>query len=151
MSRAFVKELDAVPEPVPEFEISPGPNYVTAAGADAIARKIEDLEKELSSASQESRDRLLRDLRYWRLQEANAQIVAQSGGEEIGFGSRVVIERAGATQHIQLVGETEADPAAGRISWRSPLAQALIGARIGEIVELSIREASEEIKILAVE
>ena len=51
------------------------------------------------------------------------------------FGSTVTIERDdGRRQTFRIVGEDEADPAKGSISFVSPLAQALTGKAVGEVV-----------------
>ena len=65
------------------------------------------------------------------------------------FGSRVTLSRNGKTQTFHIVGEDEADPPRGAVSFRAPLAQALIGARVGDIVEME--KPPGEIEILAVE
>ena len=56
------------------------------------------------------------------------------------FGDRVEVERPdGRTQTYRIVGEDEADPAAGAVSWMSPLGQALLGHEVGEVVEVAGR------------
>ena len=50
------------------------------------------------------------------------------------FGTAVTIERDdGTTATFELVGEDEADPAAGRIAWTTPVARALLGGEVGEV------------------
>lgn len=72
--------------------------------------------------------------------------------EEVAFGTRVTFRREGGkSESVELVGEDEADPAAGKLSWVSPLAQAMIGALPGEVVELETRTPTVEIQILSVE
>src|SRR5436190_951628 len=60
----------------------------------------------------------------------------RAGPAAAGFGAKVTIRRGGAVQVLEIVGEDEADPAQGRLSWTSPLASALDGALPGETVEL---------------
>lgn len=68
----------------------------------------------------------------------------------VAFGSKVTFTRNGAKpQTIRIVGEDEADPKAGLVNFRSPLAQALIGAEVGDTVEMSSPPA--ELEILRVE
>jgi len=68
----------------------------------------------------------------------------------VSFGARVTIEDArGERRTYRLVGEDEADPTAGRISWFAPLARALAGREVGEVVsgprgELEIIEIDPE-------
>ena len=66
----------------------------------------------------------------------------------VRFGNRVTIERDdGRTQTFRIVGEDEADPAEGFLSYVSPLARALTGKRVGDIVPAGQSEA----EILAIE
>ena len=53
----------------------------------------------------------------------------------MAFGSTVTISRKGRTQTFRIVGVDEADAAKGLISFRSPMAQAILGARPGDIIE----------------
>ena len=62
--------------------------------------------------------------------------VAKKGDEQVGLGSLVQIEVNGSSHEFTIVGEWEADPAAKKISHESPLGKALIGKKVGEIVEV---------------
>jgi transcription elongation GreA/GreB family factor len=157
MSRAFVKET-AQSAPPPERMVADGPNLVTAEGFAHIVSQIARIETALAAeANVLLRETLERDLRYWRVQQGRAEIVRPSADGSVAFGTRVTMARhsAGAPaqdgrrQTFRIVGEDEADPASGKISWRSPLAQALIGARPGDVVETD--RPKGEIEILAVE
>ncbi len=79
-----------------------------------------------------------RDLRYWRARRASAQVVAPPVGtpNEVTFGTKVTIRRGGTTVSYRIVGEDEADPRGGLLSWTSPLAESLMGARAGDVVEI---------------
>jgi transcription elongation GreA/GreB family factor len=69
---------------------------------------------------------------------------------EISFGARVTFTRNhGKPQTIRIVGQDEADPKAGLVNFRSPLAQALIGAEAGDTVEMASPPA--ELEIIKVE
>jgi transcription elongation GreA/GreB family factor len=149
MSRAFVKEDDDAPPPPPlERPVSAAPNRVTARGYRLIEEEIAGLEAALGAGQDpEVEARLRRDLRYWTARRASAQPVPHNPEPRAaGFGARVTFRRGVATQVIEIVGEDEADPAAGRIAWTSPLARALDGAAPGETVELG----DEAIELLAV-
>ena len=64
------------------------------------------------------------------------------------FGSTVTIEREdGRRQTWQIVGEDEADPAHGTLSYASPVARALAGRKVGEVVQAGNSEA----EIVAIE
>ena len=149
MSRAFVKEADGVDavENLPERPVSPGPNFVTAEGLATIAAELEKTHREHAQA-QAANDRAAlartaRDLRYWTSRRTTAQVIAPPiAGGEVQFGSTVTIERDdGRRQTFRIVGEDEADPAKGSISYVSPLAQALTGKRTGDVVHAGNSDA----------
>jgi transcription elongation factor GreB len=149
MSRAFVKETDHAAPP-PERMVSEGPNLVTPAGLAQIAAHVARLEAALKGNPDElARETLERDLRYWSVAKARAEIAKPSPDGSVAFGSRVTLLRNGKRQAFQIVGEDEADPANAKVSWRAPLAQAIIGARVGDIVEME--KPPGEIEIVDVE
>lgn len=149
MSRAFVKET-AESAPPPERMVEDGPNLVTPEGLAQIEGHVARIEAALGSETNPLlRETLARDLRYWVHQRATAEVVTRGAGDDIAFGSRVVIRRKGREQHFRIVGVDEADPAQGRISFRSPLAAAIIGARRGEVIDAE--EPLGEIEIVGVE
>lgn len=148
MSRAFVKE-SAESAPPPERMVEEGPNLVTAEGLAQIEAHVARIEAALKTeANPLLRETLERDLRYWSVKKASAEIVPLPGGEDVAFGSRVTISRKNRRQVFRIVGVDEADPAKGLISFRSPLAAAILGARAGEIVEAA--EPLGEIEIVSV-
>jgi transcription elongation factor GreB len=153
MSRAFVKEEDNVALEQPrELELGDGPNLVTERGFAQIVGKVASLESELAGTTDEAtRNRLARDLRYWSARRASAEIVSPPEGDQVAFGSRVTLSRNGRRQTLEIVGEDEADPAQGRINWRAPLVDAILGAKVGETVTWEDRDPPEEIEILKVE
>ena len=150
MSRAFVKEGDgAEGEPLAELRVSRHRNLVTAEGLAQIEAHVDRLRRELSAArSAEDRaatQRIQRDLRYWSERQRTAELVepAPSGGKA-RFGSTVRLEKSdGGTIDYRIVGEDEATPAEGKISYASPLARALIGKIAGDVVTL--RDGKAEI------
>ena len=55
--------------------------------------------------------------------------------EEVHFGAAVrIVDEDGKVHQFTIVGDNEADVGAGRISWASPLAKAMMGARVGDVV-----------------
>jgi len=149
MSRAFVKETSESAPP-PERMVAEGPKLVTQAGYERIVGEVARLEGALKSETNVLlRETLERDLRYWNDAKARAEIVPKPEGDAVAFGSRVTVSRNGRTQSFHIVGEDEADPSRGAVSFHSPLAQALTGARKGDIVEME--RPPGEIEILAVE
>ncbi|HVT26086.1 MAG TPA: GreA/GreB family elongation factor [Rhizomicrobium sp.] len=153
MSRAFVKET-ASSAPPPERMVEDGPNLVTQAGFEQILGHVARIEGALKSETNVLlRETLERDLRYWALKKASAEIVAAPSDGTVAFGSKVSVERSlpngRRVQSFRIVGVDEADPAKGLISFRSPLAAALIGARAGDIVEAE--KPLGEIEVISVE
>ncbi len=149
MSRAFVKEPDGTEafEDLPEKLISEHANLVTAEGLALIETDVERLQSELAAAqgANERADiaRASRDLRYWSERRRTAQVMpAPSGITRVQFGSTVTIERGdGRKQVYRIVGEDEANPAKGTLSYVSPLAQALMGKGVGEVVHAGNSDA----------
>ena len=145
MSRAFTKET-AESAPPPERMVDDGPNPVTPEGLAQIDAHIARLESAMATeANVLLRETLARDLRYWTVRKATAELVPpiidnQRGGNNgkggtVAFGSTVTIRRKGARQTFRIVGVDQADPARGLISFRSPMAAAIMGAGPGEVVE----------------
>jgi transcription elongation GreA/GreB family factor len=150
MSRAFVKEAEGSElDDLPELVVSPHRNLVTTGGLEQIEATLERLEAELASArAADDRGavaRVERDLRYWRQRRATAELVpAAASCDVVRFGSTVSLETArGDTIHYRIVGEDEADPRRGLLSYVSPLAELLLGSRAGDLVAL--RDGDAEI------
>ncbi len=135
MSRAFVKESSESARP-PERMVDEGPNPVTPEGMAQIDGHMARIEAALKTESNVLlRETLERDLRYWTVRKASAELAPPPSGDAVSFGSKVTIARKGRTQSFRIVGVDEADPAKGLISIRAPLAAAVIGARVGDIIE----------------
>jgi transcription elongation GreA/GreB family factor len=148
MSKAFTKEPEGgdVYDDLPDRPISPH-NLVTPEGLETIEAELARLHLE-HTAAQEANDRALlaktnRDLRYWTSRRATAQVVDRpDDATEVHFGSTVTIRREdGRRQTYRIVGEDEADPSAGTLSYVSPVAQGLMGKQVGEMVEAGSGEA----------
>jgi transcription elongation GreA/GreB family factor len=147
MSRAFVKEFDEAGEELPERLISPHRNFVTDRGLALIEAEIAQLRATIEQAD-DSTDRgtLARashDLKYWLARRASAEVVRPEAIDgTVRFGVQVTLLRDdGRRQTYRLVGEDEADPAEGLISYVSPLARAVIGQRVGDRVLAGTGEA----------
>ena len=135
MSRAFVKET-AESAPPPERMVDDGPNLVTPEGLAQIDAHIARIEASMKTESNVLlRETLARDLRYWEIRKASAEVVEASDTNTVSFGSTVTIQRKGRTQTFRIVGVDEADASKGLISFRSPMAQAILGARPGDVIE----------------
>lgn len=129
--------------------VDDGPNLVTPEGMAQIAAHVARIEAALKTEDNILlRETLERDLRYWSIRKASADVVRPTLDGAVTFGSTVTIERNGRKQTFRIVGVDEADPAHGLISFRSPLANAVLGARIGDIVEAA--EPLGEIAVLLI-
>ena len=163
MSRAFVKESDEeqASGELPERPLSAAPNYVTAHGMEALRARLKDLQSEreqlAAAAEPMARQRLLeikRDIRYFAAQIERATLVDLDGKprDEVHFGARVTIrDEHGKDHSFHIVGDDEADVAAGSISWASPLAKALLGARVGDTVKWRRPAGASEVGIVAID
>ena len=152
MSRAFVKESDSV-SVLPERPVSPHPNYVTARGLalldEALARVQSEHAAAQAAADRDALAASARELHYWQQRRASAELIPSPPDKNaVHFGSTVTIERDdGRRQKWQIVGEDEADPARGTLSYVSPVARALAGRKVGDIVQAGKTEA----EIVAIE
>jgi len=155
MSRAFVREAEGGEafEDLPARSISPH-HLVTPAGLARMDAEIASLEKRLTDA--QIRDdkaevaRLSRDLRYWSARRVSAEVVPPpTDTSHVRFGAEVTFEREdGRRQTYRIVGEDEADPAKGSLSYISPLAQALMGKEVGDTV--TVGQAQAEIVAITI-
>lgn len=145
MSRGFVKDDDDRPEREPSRPVSDRPNYVTAHGLDLL--------KEALEKARTSGDR--RNAEYFEERIASAQVVDPEEAEPgiVAFGRTVVgrEEGSGAPIRLRIVGEDEADPAHGTISWMSPYAAALLDHRSGDRVVVQRPAGPTSVLIEAVE
>jgi transcription elongation GreA/GreB family factor len=151
MSRAFVNE-DHFVEDLPDRPISDHPNLVTGNGLRLIDAALQTARRDYGEA-QAAGDRGAlasagRDLRYWSARRATAQLVSiDPDNAAVQFGNTVTIIRDdGREQSFAIVGEDEADPANGTVSHASPLARALLGKSVGDV----IRAGQGEAEIIAI-
>ncbi|MBB4569291.1 transcription elongation factor GreA [Rhizobium leucaenae] len=147
MAVAFTKEESAetaAETQLPDRAISPHPNLVTEEGWKALNAALHEAREQYEAASAvedvNERRRLaavpLRDLRYFVERVRTAEIVAAPASHEtVAFGSTVTFSRDdGRVQTYRIVGEDEAEPKQGTISYVSPVAQALLGKLVGDVV-----------------
>ena len=146
MSIAFVREKEGGEafEDLPDRPISPHTNFVTPAGLEQIEAEVARLEDEsakLEPGDKAGHARVSRDLRYWSARKNSAQVVQAVDGETVHFGSTVTVVREDdSRQTFHIVGEDEADPNKGSISYVAPLARALTGKSVGDTVEVNGHE-----------
>ena len=159
MSVAFTKEDSAETAAetlLPDRPVSSHPNCVTEAGLKALelqlaqareayetAQKIEDVNERRRHAAGP-----LRDARYFAARVRTAQVIATpTSTDSVAFGSTVTFSRDdGRVQKYRIVGEDEADPKAGSISFVSPVARSLMGKRVGDVVGAS----GQELEVIAI-
>ncbi len=152
MSVAFTKESDfeAAAANLPDRPISPHPNLVTPEGLAQIEAELAKARAAYAEAQAEGGvqadrtaiARATRDLRYYTARRASAQLVEPvPNSPTLVFGGRVTFEREdGRRQTYRIVGEDEADPANGSVSYVSPLAKALLGKGVGETAIINGQE-----------
>ena len=152
MSVAFTKEGDSesVAANLPDRPISPHANLVTPNGLALLDQALADARAAYAaaqvlgdvSADRTAMARATRDLRYYGARRASAQVrEPQPGSDTVTFGGSVTFDREdGRRQTFRIVGEDEADPRGGSISYVSPLARRLTAKRVGEVVDLDGRE-----------
>jgi transcription elongation GreA/GreB family factor len=151
MSVAFRREGDDEHlEPKFEIPIPPGPNLVTARGLALIGERVTALEARLAEGGEEAAlAALKRDLRYWQTRQITAQIVPPPGGGTVGFGTTVTFRLGGRERVLTIVGDDEADPAHGLVSFSAPLSRALLGAGPGDVLPFGDREDAIEVVAIA--
>lgn len=159
MSVAFKKEdsAETASETVlPDRPVSGHPNLVTARGLAALQARFEaaraayDAANAIEDINERRRQGAvpLRDLRYFAERLRTAQPMPDPASTQtVAFGSTVSFSRDGQKPRTyRIVGEDEADPAAGTISYVAPIARLLIGRAVGDIVALG----DQEIEITAI-
>ena len=147
MSRAFVKEndLEHAGIDIPERPISDEPNYVTPRGLNLLHQTIDDLEKKREALNAKKDDPMVkqkiavieRDMRYFaaRIESAILTNPQEEDPSHVLFGAKVTAEdEEGKCLTFEIVGEDEANIHEGRVSYLSPLAEALLGAAVGDEV-----------------
>ncbi len=159
MSVAFTREEDseAAAANLPDRPISSHPNLVTAKGLAALDGALAEARAAYAaaqtggevSADRTAMARATRDLRYFAARRASAQFIEPDGpAEAVLFGRSVTVEREdGRRQAFRIVGEDEADPAKGAISYMAPLAKAVLGKAVGDTAMIG----GGEVEIIAVE
>jgi transcription elongation GreA/GreB family factor len=159
LSVAFTKEESAETASetlLPDRPISPHPNMVTEAGLKALELQLQQAQEACAAANavedvNERRRQAaipLRDARYFAARIRTAQVIpAPASVDVVSFGSTVTFKRDdGRVQTYRIVGEDEADPKAGSISFVSPVARSLMGKAVGDVASAG----DQEIEISAI-
>ena len=146
MNRAFVKEPDGdqAETDLPVRPQSKHPNYITTKGLEKQKAYLHQLILECSTLktsntlADKNKIKLLNaDITYLkqRVESAIPIKVEAQEGEDIRFGATIALVDENNTQYkFTIVGQDEVDAENGLISWVSPLASALIGKQVGDII-----------------
>lgn len=178
MSKAFTKESDQdeddeppSPPPVPG-----GKNYITRAGYDRLRAELFTLIDEerpkiveivhwaaSNGDRSENGDYLYgkkrlreidRRIRFLTRRLEIAEVVDASlhhGGDQVFFGATLTYaDDSGAETTVTILGVDEADSSRGEISWVSPVARALLKAKVGDVVRLVVPGGTQELEVLSV-
>ena len=153
LSVAFTKEESAETAAetlLPDRPISPHPNLVTEAGLKALEAQVQEARAAYEAAAavddvnEKRRQQAgpLRDLRYLADRLRTAQLMPEpASNDTVAFGSTVTFSRDdGRVQTYRIVGEDEADPKVGSISYVSPVARMLLGKAVGDVMSVGDQE-----------
>lgn len=179
MSKAFTRETDQDDDDDAPASVAPpgGKNYITRAGYDRLRAELFQLMDEerpriveivhwaaSNGDRSENGDYLYgkkrlreidRRIRFLTTRLEIAEVVDPSlhhGGDQVFFGATVTYADAeGEEITVTILGVDEADSARGQISWISPVARALLKARVGDVVRLALPGGVQELEVLAVQ
>ncbi|WP_339757557.1 transcription elongation factor GreA [uncultured Hoeflea sp.] len=153
MSVAFTKEESsetAAETLLPDRPISAHPNLVTLTGLKQLQAQLENARAayEAANSIEDVNERRrqqagpLRDARYFTERVRSAELLpVPTAHDVIAFGASVTYTRDDhPAQTYRIVGEDEADPKTGTISFASPVARALMGKAVGDVVEVNEQE-----------
>lgn len=159
MSVAFTKEESAETAAetlLPDRAVSPHPNLVTRAGLTSLEAQMQEARVAYEAAAtiddvnEKRRQQAgpLREVRYLSERLRTAQLMPEPASNAVvAFGSTVTFSRDdGRVQKYRIVGEDEADPKAGSISYVSPVARILMGRAVGDLVTV----ADQELEVVAI-
>ncbi len=165
MSRGFVKEEDQEETPItpPRAALPSGAiNYVTPIGMQQLRAERKELENEKTKISKTDEGQYRRDiaainLKLSKLQERiiSARILnpIDQPKNEVRFGAKVTykIIDNNSTNSIQIVGVDEADIKESKIAFVAPIAVAINGRKVGEVIDFSLGEETNKLEILNIE
>ncbi|SNR74061.1 GreA/GreB family elongation factor [Hymenobacter mucosus] len=169
MSRAFAKEDDSLEAPIipPRAALPVGtPNYVTPHGLEQLRQELVGLEAERAQVeanreNEADRTRLLTVLNG-RLSALNARLASAKvvdprgqTAQEVRFGATVRLrtrrgDKPGLERTFTLVGVDEAAVAEGKVAFIAPIARAVQGARLGQVLTIRVGAKEEEVEVLEI-
>ncbi|KGI76986.1 GreA/GreB family elongation factor [Oleiagrimonas soli] len=162
MSRAFVKESDTpAGSELPERPISPHPNYVTPSGLAQLRAGLDEAQARKQALAAEGDDMeakaelkaLERDLRWLESRVGSARVVDLDGQprDRVAFGASVRVADDEGEHTYRIVGEDEAGADRYLVSYVSPLAKALLGAKVGDEVVWKRPAGDRTIEVLSID
>ena len=166
MSKAFTRESDDVPErtfmPRPTAVLPPGTkNYLTTDGARRLQEELDRLvqERPRVAAAPDGGDAKQRlqviDRRVLHLEQSlrSAVIVPTppTPWDQVRFGATITVRNhTGEESRYRIVGVDETDIDLGWVSWLSPIAKALLNARLGQRVRFKLPSGEEELELVSI-
>jgi transcription elongation factor GreB len=168
MSKAFTRESDDAPEPAtrlrPPSALPPGAkNYLTAAGARRLQAELDRFahtERPGLAAATDDPDARRRlqildeQIQHLHHTLGTAVVVTPPGApwEQVRFGATVTVRSAGSGEtRYRIVGIDETDADRGWVSWLSPIARAILNARLGQRVRFKFPSGEEQLEIISIE
>jgi transcription elongation GreA/GreB family factor len=163
MSRAFVKDDNGdAHDALPDIPLSDHPNYETSRGMTMLRERLVNMQARRDAlkaieddalAEQRELASLERELRRLSARVASAIEVdlSKQPHDRVAFGATVTVESNEGERRWQIVGEDEADAEHGLVSYVSPLASALIGARVGDEVRWQRPAGDIMIEVIAID
>lgn len=154
------EDMDEAPPELPDLPISPHPNYVTASGLEQLRRRLSAIEGHRTALEAagptraEEAAQARRELRWLQARVSSAMVLGSDpqAVDRVAFGASVeAVDQHGRHHRYRIVGEDQADPEHGLVSWVSPLARALEGARVGDVVPWKRPAGDLEIEVLSVD
>ncbi len=164
MSKAFTREDDTqTPELVRPLSALPSgaTNYMTAEGAERLRKELARLietERPRFAAQSESAEAVQKltviDQRIHQLEQGlqSAQVISHTKGpaSSVTFGATVTVRGPEGSEVFKIVGVDEVDHEHGHISWLSPVARALMSAKIGQQVRFKYPCGEEQLEVIAI-
>ncbi len=164
MSRGFVKEDDQE-EPIvvpPRAAIPDGvTNYVTPNGLEKLKSEMKELEDKRANITAENDTEKRRaqslidgkiNLLAERIQTARMLDPKEQAKDEVRFGASVKLKniKTGQIQQFQIVGVDEADIKKQKIAFVAPIAKAITGAKLHDVVDFQLGNEMRKLKILEI-
>jgi transcription elongation factor GreB len=166
VSKAFTRESDDAPElPIRPRRPSPLPlgarNYLTAGGAQGLGEELNRLinieRPRLAALDNDEDKRQLQavDERIDHLQHSLGSAVVVNPpvvpDDQVRFGATVTVRNPrGEESRYRIVGVDETDIDRDWVSWLSPIAKALLNARVGQLVRIKLPGGEEQLEIVSV-